>query len=89
MSSGSKQCENRLSACLLRCLQPTVIAVELEGMPRSLLLLLAAEQAQVLQGTSGIAAEVAASDLFALAPIKAAVQVHCTFFLDFAGGNCS
>lgn len=59
--------------CLM---QPAVIEVALDGVHRTLLLLLADDQARVLRGASNITAEVAASDIFALAPIKAAVQVH-------------
>ena len=39
-------------------------------------LLLAQDEAHVLQAASGVSAEVATSDTFALAPIKAAVQVY-------------
>lgn len=56
-------------------MQATVVEVALDGVHHSLLLLLAQDQTRVLQSASGVAAEIAASDVFALAPIKAAAQV--------------
>ncbi len=62
-------------------MQPTLTEVTLDGVHRTLLLLLLRDQGRVLQTTAGIAAEVAASDVFCLAPIKAVVQVGCCWLM--------
>lgn len=68
--------------------QSMVTEVPLDGPHRTLLLLLLQDHARVLQAASGVAAEVAASDIFSLTPIKAAVQV-LSCFTSAAGGTSS
>ena len=68
----------RMARSPRQMLQPanTIRESALDTCSNTACLLLAQDEAHVLQGASGHSSDVAASDIFALAPIKAAVQVY-------------